>query len=232
MASVTISVPISQFQALCRPALVGFTLSACSVPGQPQGQGRERQSFRAGRELRDRLAQPLSLHDGETESWSHSQDCTAVLDRDAGPSLLLPLSRTQPPSPAPSLFWPENGRTAFRPFLGHGGGSRGIGLLEPVGSMSSKVLEVEPGSLEARSLSAPHPSTLWVPRVLCHRGPMENTYHAYSFSAPPLARAHRGSPGRCCVSSRTTPAAPGREGSSAREEGRGQGSSRQGWGRG
>lgn len=53
MASVTISVPISQFQALCRPALVGFTLSACSVPGQPQGQGRERQSFRAGRELRE-----------------------------------------------------------------------------------------------------------------------------------------------------------------------------------
>lgn len=119
-------------------------------------------------------------------------------------------------APAPRLFWPENRRTAFRPFLDHGSGSRGIGLLEPVGSMSSKVLEVEPGSLEARSLSAPHPTTLWVPRVLCHRGLMENTYHACSFSAPPLARAHRGSPGRCCVSSRTTPAAPDREGSSAR----------------
>ena len=109
------------------------------------------------------------------------------------------------------------------------GGSRGFGLLGPVGPVCSVLLEVEPGSPEARSLPTTractnthtHTHTLWVPRVCCHPGLMEHTYHACSFSAPPLAQARRGSPGRCCVSSRTTPAAPGQGGSSAGKEARG-----------
>lgn len=57
---------------------------------------------------------------------------------------------------------------------------------------------------------------------------MGTTYHACSFSAPPLAQARQGSPERCCVNSRTTPAAPGQEGSSTEKEAGGQGGS--GWG--
>lgn len=65
------------------------------------------------------------------------------------------------------------------------------------------------------------PHTHLVPWVLYHGGLMEHTYHVCSSSAPPLGQAHRGSLGRCCASSRTTPAAPGQEGSSAEKEARG-----------
>lgn len=131
-------------------------------------------TVKAGRELRDHLAQHPSFTGGHTEPFPKiaQQNWDSIQSPTAWPVASPPHAAAASTQSAPRQSVLSKIRTVFHLCLDHGSGSGGIGLLDPVSPMCLMLLDEAPGSPEARSLPAKHARTrtrtvsLWLPGPL------------------------------------------------------------------